>query len=103
PHSVLSNIGHRPARGSSPGGVRRVHGQQPTDAYPCRSRVLTGTLWREMYASTSACVHIASGETFTLPRLASNPTTGVFALVGDSSRRRPAAQASYLARPRSSG
>ena len=32
PHSVLSNIAQRPARGSSPGAVRRVHGQQPTDA-----------------------------------------------------------------------
>ena len=54
PHSLLSNIGQRPARGSSPGGVRLVHGQQPTDAYPWRSSAFTGTLWREMYASTSA-------------------------------------------------
>ncbi len=43
------------------------------------------------------------GETFTLPRLASQPTTGVFARVGDSSRRRPVAQASYALKPSSSG
>ena len=31
PHSVLSNIAQRPARGSSPALVRRVHGQQPIE------------------------------------------------------------------------
>ncbi len=48
PHSVLSNIAQRPARASSPGAVRRVHGQQPTDANPWSIRALTGTLKRLM-------------------------------------------------------
>ena len=49
------------------------------------------------YASTSSCVQRAIGEILTLRRFSSQPTTGVFARVGDSSRRSPVAQASYAA------
>ncbi|CAM5583383.1 hypothetical protein STANM309S_03416 [Streptomyces tanashiensis] len=45
------------------------------------------------YASTSSCVQRAMGETLTFCRFSSQPTTGVFARVGDSSRRRPVAHA----------
>ncbi|MPM63521.1 hypothetical protein SDC9_110401 [bioreactor metagenome] len=31
PHSVLARPAHRPARGSSPGATRRVHGSQPIE------------------------------------------------------------------------
>ena len=48
PHSVLSNAAQRPARGSSPAFVRRVHGQQPIDVYPCLNSSFTGTFQREM-------------------------------------------------------
>lgn len=43
------------------------------------------------------------GETLTFWRFSSQPTTGVFARVGDSSRRSPVAQAAYLVSPCSSG
>ena len=48
PHSVLSNMAQRPARASSPGWVRRVHGQQPTEPYPCWISGFTGTSYRSM-------------------------------------------------------
>ncbi len=58
-----------------------------------RSRSVSSGLVRTpcsaTYASTSSCVQRAIGDTLTLRRLASQPTTGVPARVGDSSRRSP--------------
>ncbi len=81
----------------------RVQGAQPTEAKPSISNGLVSTPCSATYASTSSWVQRAMGEIFTFPRLASQPTTGVPARVGDSSRRSPVAHASYPASPASSG
>ena len=56
-----------------------------------------------MYFSTSSSDQRASGETLTFCFFSSQPTTGAITRLWVSARRRPVAQASYLARPSASG
>ena len=77
PHSVLAKPAHRPARGSSPGSTRRVHGSQPMDRKPSDSSEFTSTLLSTAYACSRSKVQAASGLILTRPFFSSHVTNGV--------------------------
>src|SRR5690606_37353769 len=94
PHSVLLSPAHRPARGSSPGATRRVHGRHPIEGEPSARSGFTGTLRRCACSSSSSKVHGATGLILTMPCLASHSTSCAFARSALSSRRTPVTHAS---------
>src|SRR5512139_503203 len=77
PHSFCSGFSHhhRPALGSSPGRIARVHGAHPMEGYPASWSRLYGRPRSRRNRPTCSVVHSARGFSFRIPPCAPSIST----------------------------